>query len=182
MKKTIWKCTFLILNIVFLTIFIGCQRITSGEKKIIKSYLNDFYTIDDYSKFTKDTITDQSFSTNYLKEKEFKNIMTSEIYADYAKQQNFKRYLLISNLGKFNSSVKNVNIDKYTTLQDKSNVYNFSANIEINFVESKEKKEEKVTGQVTLIKSNEDKWLISNINVKNEFIDNQQYVKFLSLQ
>ncbi|MDV3428876.1 MAG: hypothetical protein LIR50_17945 [Bacillota bacterium] len=181
MKRKVIIGVLSIFIIAVLVIFTIYQRSENAPKKVIKLFLNKFYTVEDYNKYAGTELTDKSFSDNYLKEKEYKNIMMSEVYKDFAQNQVFLSYLLTADLGKFNASPKKINIEKYTILEDKSVIYNYNIKIETSFADSNQKEEQNDIGQITMIKVN-NKWLISKINKFKPFTDNSRFSKFRSLQ
>jgi len=181
MKRKVIIGALSIFIIAALVIFTIYQRYENAPKKVIELFLNKYFTVEDYNKYAGTALTDKSFSENYLKEKEYKNIMTSEVYEDFAQNQTFLSYLLTANLGKFNALPKKINIKKYTTLEDKSVIYNYNIKIETSFADSNQKEEQNDTGQITVVKVN-DKWLISKINNFIPFTDNSRFSKFRTLQ
>lgn len=94
MKRKVIIGTLSIFIIAALVIFTVYQRSENAPKKVIELFLNKFYTVEDYNKYAGTELTDKSFPQNYLKEKEYKNIITSEVYQDFIQNQVFLSYLL----------------------------------------------------------------------------------------
>jgi hypothetical protein len=168
MNKKSLKFTLFILLMVSSIIFAGCYTSMSKEKKVIESFLKKYYTITDYNKYEETILTKESFKNDYMKENDYESIMTYSAFNQFSQRGDFLFFLQGANFKKTNFSVKDIKIEKYTTLEDKSVVYNYEAKVEVYFTETKQKKDESITGQLTLTKSNDNKWVISKINKMNE--------------
>ncbi|MFA6941620.1 MAG: hypothetical protein WCQ54_11695 [Clostridiaceae bacterium] len=153
------------LMLLISMLFTLCSCADSKEKQVIKKFITQYYTIEDYTSIDLDNVRRGYPDDKYTQS--FKDMMTPKLFKYFILDMRHESYMNYAVVKGLNIKVKNIKIDKYTENTEGTVVYNYEGTLEINKVSRNEIKEEDINGQITVIKSDDDKFLIYQFNKMN---------------
>jgi hypothetical protein len=155
-------CLFILMSIV------GCSA-EDESAGLVKKFINEYYTIEDYSKISTDLTSDNvAYNKNVFPEK-LQEMLSLEIRERDIENRNRIRIISSSVKGKFNISVDSIEIEKSREEEDLI-VYDYTAILKLKSSNAANTKD--ICGQLTVKKVNK-KWAIDFLNkVDTSFIEN----------
>lgn len=167
-----------LLTLFFLSfLLVGCSDSTKVDKispesnstkaggtspePLIKEFISKLYTVDDYK-----TIDLDSLNTTFPNDKytsELKKVAGEKALVSFVNDRTQLAYITACIYAHINIKITSTNVDKYSSDKDGSEIYNYSAKLQLAFPDEDKQVEEEVRGQLTL-KMAGGKWTITLVN------------------
>ncbi len=147
---------------------IGCSA-EDESARLVKTFINEYYTIEDYSKIDTDLASGNLANNKNVFPEKLQEMLNLKIRERDVKNRNRIRIILASVKDKFNISADSIEINKSRSEEDLI-VYDYTATLKLKF--SNKVKAKDINGQLTVKRGNK-KWVIDFLNkVDTSFVEN----------
>lgn len=159
MKKIIY---FLLSIAVASLLLVGCISNKDSEAEaIVKDFATKMYTLEDYKKVDMEKVKLEYQKYQYTNE--IMEISTEKALEEFIADRTIGIYINRLCELHVNSKVTSISMDKNSSEDDGSIIYDYKVKVKLTFADTSKEKEEELLGQIT-VKKVEDKWVITQFN------------------